>query len=265
MTLVQTDSNPHIHPLGKLKYSLDWDDSDDRTLRRVYRVIGKLGKRSMLFDSEPTLLYDIPRLLGGGDMANLGHSRGGSAFLLAHSLKFYNLPGKVLSMDEYAPDYNPTGKKNPKFRNRRVVENIAAEAKRRNEMDDLYGLGGRLDFRIATTQAIGEQCQANGETFRFIFVDADHSYEGVLGDFKTWSPLLEVGGWIAFHDTDQEHTHRVLNEKLIDNPRWKEHKELHVSRIRVFERETFGVINDPGSQNNNRRNNKGSNCDNTCS
>jgi len=190
----------------------------------------------MLFDDESKLLYDIPRLIGGGNLVNLGHSRGGSAFLLAHSLKFHDLPGRVLSMDEYSPDYNPTGKNDPKFRNRRVVDKIIAEAKMRNEADNFYGLGGRLDFRIATTQEIGKQCRANGDVFRFIFVDADHSYEGVLGDFKTWSPMLEVGGLIAFHDTNQEYTHRVLTEELVDNPKWKERKELHVSRIRVFER-----------------------------
>jgi len=34
----------------------------------------------------------------------------------------------------------------------------------------------------------------------FIFIDADHSYEGVKKDFEMYSPLVRKGGIIAFHD-----------------------------------------------------------------
>lgn len=41
----------------------------------------------------------------------------------------------------------------------------------------------------------------------FIFIDGDHSYEGVKKDFEMYSPLLKKGGYIAFHDIN-----------LIDHP-----------------------------------------------
>lgn len=34
----------------------------------------------------------------------------------------------------------------------------------------------------------------------FLFIDGDHSYEGVKADFLTYGPLVRKGGVIAFHD-----------------------------------------------------------------
>lgn len=34
----------------------------------------------------------------------------------------------------------------------------------------------------------------------FLFIDGDHSYEGVKRDFELYSPLVREGGIIAFHD-----------------------------------------------------------------
>jgi len=33
-----------------------------------------------------------------------------------------------------------------------------------------------------------------------LFIDADHSYDGVKKDFELWSPLVRNGGTIIFHD-----------------------------------------------------------------
>ncbi len=37
--------------------------------------------------------------------------------------------------------------------------------------------------------------------FDFIFIDGDHHYESVKRDFLEWFPILERGGYIAFHDS----------------------------------------------------------------
>jgi len=34
----------------------------------------------------------------------------------------------------------------------------------------------------------------------FLFIDGDHSYKGVKKDFEMYSPLVNAGGLIAFHD-----------------------------------------------------------------
>ncbi len=40
----------------------------------------------------------------------------------------------------------------------------------------------------------------NGEKVDFLFIDGDHSYEGVKTDFEMYSPLVKKGGIVAFHD-----------------------------------------------------------------
>ena len=40
----------------------------------------------------------------------------------------------------------------------------------------------------------------NNEPIDFIFIDGDHTYEGVKRDYEMYAPLLKKGGAIAFHD-----------------------------------------------------------------
>jgi predicted O-methyltransferase YrrM len=40
----------------------------------------------------------------------------------------------------------------------------------------------------------------NGNHLDFLFIDGDHSYEGVKKDFEMYSQLVRKGGIIAFHD-----------------------------------------------------------------
>jgi predicted O-methyltransferase YrrM len=39
----------------------------------------------------------------------------------------------------------------------------------------------------------------------FLFIDGDHTYEGVKADFAMYSPLVRRGGKIAFHDIIEHH------------------------------------------------------------
>ena len=40
----------------------------------------------------------------------------------------------------------------------------------------------------------------SGEKVDFLFIDGDHTYEGVKKDFEMYSPLMREGGIVAFHD-----------------------------------------------------------------
>lgn len=39
-----------------------------------------------------------------------------------------------------------------------------------------------------------------GQPIDFLFLDGDHSYEGIKQDFEMYAPLVRKGGIIAFHD-----------------------------------------------------------------
>ncbi len=48
----------------------------------------------------------------------------------------------------------------------------------------------------------------------FLFIDADHSYDGVLRDFGNWEHFVRVGGHIAIHDVEYTNKAGELIDKF---------------------------------------------------
>lgn len=63
----------------------------------------------------------------------------------------------------------------------------------------------------------------NGEELDFIFIDGDHSYEGVKKDFEMYSPFLKDGGYVAFHDINETDEHKRRNNYVFKF--WNELKQ----------------------------------------
>lgn len=53
-----------------------------------------------------------------------------------------------------------------------------------------------------------------------LWLDGDHSYEGVRADFDAWFPFIVPDGVVAFHDVDAPGVKRLLDELAAD-PRVK--------------------------------------------
>lgn len=65
----------------------------------------------------------------------------------------------------------------------------------------------RSDSHAPTTLASLMQILA-GKSIDFLYIDGDHTYDGVKKDFEMYSPLVRKGGIVAFHDivtTGKEH------------------------------------------------------------
>ena len=45
-----------------------------------------------------------------------------------------------------------------------------------------------------------------------LWLDGDHSYEGVRGDFDAWLPWLVTDGVVALHDVDALGVKQLLDE-----------------------------------------------------
>lgn len=54
--------------------------------------------------------------------------------------------------------------------------------------------------RATGVQAARDLAGAGGPV-DFVFVDGDHSYEGLRGDWEAWAPLVAPGGVVALHDS----------------------------------------------------------------
>jgi predicted O-methyltransferase YrrM len=69
----------------------------------------------------------------------------------------------------------------------------------------------RGDSHSATTFAQVQSLLA-GRELDFLFIDGDHSYEGVRSDLETYTSLMRSGGLIALHDIAAPHPGRpILN------------------------------------------------------
>jgi predicted O-methyltransferase YrrM len=71
-----------------------------------------------------------------------------------------------------------------------------------------------------------------------LFIDGDHSYEGVLRDWEDWSPFVVVGGIVIFHDArvfpngwvkPNDGPVRVVNQlfRKSSTSEWKIIEEVH--------------------------------------
>jgi predicted O-methyltransferase YrrM len=74
-----------------------------------------------------------------------------------------------------------------------------------------------------------------GHQLDFLFIDGDHSYEGVREDFMMYSPLVREGGLIAFHDIadsgGSREVHRLWNEL---KPNYQHDEFIHVTGDRAM-------------------------------
>ncbi len=44
----------------------------------------------------------------------------------------------------------------------------------------------------------------SNDTLNYVFIDGDHSYEGVCRDINLWYPKVKKGGWIGGHDWESK-------------------------------------------------------------
>ena len=70
--------------------------------------------------------------------------------------------------------------------------------------DFRQNLGDRIGKTVfplrSSSMDAARTLRERGETFDFVFVDADHAYESVRADIEAWRPLVSAGGVLAGHD-----------------------------------------------------------------
>jgi hypothetical protein len=66
----------------------------------------------------------------------------------------------------------------------------------------LNDLGCEVLLGDSHDPAMVEQLEAmlDGDAIDLLFIDGDHTFEGVKQDYEMYSPLVRPGGMVAFHD-----------------------------------------------------------------
>lgn len=172
-----------------------------------------ISKSRMLASVESHFLYEKAKELGNGNYANLGVFKGLSVAALACGLKEENYLGKIYAVDTFNPEV--TG-----------LEDLS---------NMVEGWLSGLNLNPYVEMCIGFTHEWAGKlkdkTFKFVFIDADHHYETCKMDFEMWSPMVEVGGEVAFHDCNMNTVDRVIKELP---PGWQEIAQAY--RIRSFKK-----------------------------
>ena len=83
----------------------------------------------------------------------------------------------------------------------------------------------RADSHLPSTLAQFEQI-LRGRAVDLMFIDGDHTYEGVKKDFEMYSPFVRNGGVVAFHDILKEQGEADCEV----NRFWNEIKEHYVHK-----------------------------------
>lgn len=79
----------------------------------------------------------------------------------------------------------------------------------------------------------------NGKPVDFLFIDGDHSYEGVKQDFEMYSRLVAKNGIIAFHDIAKHPAEQHSHVDVLFNDLQKRYKTL---RLVENEKQGWGGI-----------------------
>lgn len=127
---------------------------------------------------EEACLYVLARRAGPlGNVVEIGSLTGRSTWFLARGLEDSGSAHRVVAIDPHLEGSR---------------EAFHANIER-------TGVAARVEPRVAFSHDVSEA--GFDEPVGLVWIDGDHSYEGVRTDFVDWFPRLAVGGWVAFHDT----------------------------------------------------------------
>lgn len=130
---------------------------------------------SMAVD-EAAYLHRLVRGLGAATIVEIGRSKGGSTLVLAAAM---HEDARLWSYDLH-------------------VKWTAGEHSDAELRDALarYGLLDRVEIVVGDSRT----AEPPPGPCDLVFVDGDHTYEGVRGDYETWRGRLRAGGHLLFHD-----------------------------------------------------------------
>lgn len=162
------------------------------------RLAPSFGVFSHLTALERVELFRLARRPGVLQVVEIGSYLGASALALAEGLSAAgNAVGMVHCIDTWS---NVGMAEGPRDTFSQFQRNTLAHARRIRPVR-----GWSTEVAPALLAEIGR--------IDILFIDGDHSYEGVLADWQTFGPAIAPEGVVAFHDVGwAEGVQRVVNE-----------------------------------------------------
>jgi len=167
-----------MSPDARLATVTDWPDTlhGFEDLSFVFTSSQLDNGIAQLTIEEAAHLFRTARDAGPGTLVEIGRYKGGSTLVLATAM---HPEARLVSYDLHAVPGVPSAEFDRELR----------------EVLARYGLVERVDLVVgdSRTAELPDGCV-------LVFVDGDHSLEGVRADYEHWKRALEPGGHLLFHD-----------------------------------------------------------------
>jgi predicted O-methyltransferase YrrM len=144
------------------------------------------NKKLMLLQfDEAALLFRLVRSRPAARIVEIGRFYGGSAFLFAVASD----DDSTITSIDVAPQND-------------ALFQVALEKS---------GLAHKVKLLVGDSE-VGV---ATADFYDLIFVDGDHSYEGVMKDYEYWKRAIKPGGYLAFHNAAAADPYTVTMEGVV--------------------------------------------------
>jgi hypothetical protein len=78
------------------------------------------------------------------------------------------------------------------------------------EAFERYGLSDRVHVLVGDSKGV----EPPAPLCDLVFIDGDHSYEGVRADYEHWRPFIKPGGRLLFHDAVPQRDHGSFHPEV---------------------------------------------------
>lgn len=161
------------------------------------------GVGGLLNRGEANYLNQVASRVGMGTYVDLGTYRGSSAISLADGIRTAGADAKVWTFDTFDRRHLSSRFAKDRDDSPRIAVEEAIQERDLNKYIEI--------FTMKTADA-PTRLSIFGNWVQFIFLDADHSYEGTKADWAAWSHHLSDDAEAAFHDSNLEGVRRVIDE-----------------------------------------------------
>jgi predicted O-methyltransferase YrrM len=179
------DSYLHHKMIGQARCLSQLGNSSDDRGAQIEALWRSHFFRPLQKRSEILRLIEAVESLQPASICEIGAAGGGTTFLLARAAASN---AKLISLDLAFTESR-----------RAAVEQFASKEQ------EIICL--RKDSHSPETVRAVMDCLA-GRSLDVLYLDGDHSYEGIRSDFQMYAPLVRHGGMIVFHDIVPDHRTR---------------------------------------------------------
>lgn len=163
-----------------------------RFFKKLLRISGQLTS------NEASFLYEIAKGIGN-DLAivEIGTYQGKSAIILASAIKATGSNSTVFAVDPHNRYVGPMGGEYGPSDMASLYSNIT-----------MFGVG-----HIVKVIGLDSASASAGwliNNIGLLWIDGDHSFEGVTSDIHSWLPFVKPNGLVAFHDSDYHEVHQAI-------------------------------------------------------